>query len=168
MWQRLARPVAIHLSTTLTRSFATSFGTTSFVSSSSLGTGTSALALLPPPGPSRGTTAILGQTGETRTGERTRAGSCRKREIWQKMTIWLLFNLRLPVTHGRRGEDAPPLASKNFSPPLEPKIRDLKKFRTRKGKKYFLIIFFYYCGFLREDMALILLNKPCFSFSCFD
>ncbi len=36
---------------------------------------------------------------------------------------------------GGMGGDAPPLASKNLSPPLEPKIRDLqKKFLPKKGK----------------------------------
>ncbi len=57
---------------------------------------------------------------------------------------------RLPSTHGRwggeMGGDAPPLASKNQSPPLEPKIRDLLKNWARKGgilkfMKIFSLIF---------------------------
>ena len=43
---------------------------------------------------------------------------------------------------GAPGGGAPPLASKNLSPLLEPKIRDLKKNRARKGGKLkFLRIF---------------------------
>ncbi len=40
---------------------------------------------------------------------------------------------------GGWGGDAPPLASKNLSPPLEPKIRDLQKISGQKrGKVHFL------------------------------
>ena len=42
-------------------------------------------------------------------------------------------------THGRRGGhgggDAPPLASKNISPPLEPKIRNLQKISGQKREE---------------------------------
>ncbi len=71
------------------------------------------------------------------------------------------------VTHGRRGGDGgngPPLASKNRSPPLEPKNRDFQKYSGQeKGKIYiFENIFFNVCGFLSEEMALMLLKNLAF------
>ena len=68
---------------------------------------------------------------------------------------------------GYGGKDASPLASKNLSPPVEPKIRDLQKKWARKGEKlFFLKKIFIFFGFLSDEMALMLL-KNCFSFSCF-
>ncbi len=52
------------------------------------------------------------------------------------------------ATGGGWGGDAPPLASKNLSPPLEPKIRDLpKKFGPGTGENYFFFekLFFFLC-----------------------
>ncbi len=53
---------------------------------------------------------------------------------------------------GGGGGDAPPLASKNLSPPLEPKIRDLKKSGQERGKNDFYKLFNF--GFLSVQMAV--------------
>ncbi len=75
---------------------------------------------------------------------------------------------------GGDGGGAPSLASKNLSPPLEPKIRNLQKNSGQgMGKiEFFEIVFFNFCGFLSEEMVLMLpknlvflshvYNDPCF------
>ena len=69
---------------------------------------------------------------------------------------------------GGWGGDAPPLASKNLSPPLEPKIRDLKKILTKKRKKcIFLKKSLSFMIFARKDRTLILLKKLLVSYSYF-
>ncbi len=62
---------------------------------------------------------------------------------------------------GDGGGDAPPLASKNLSPPLEPKIRDHQKKSDQKREKieFFENLRFIFCGFLSEEMAIILLKN---------
>ncbi len=61
---------------------------------------------------------------------------------------------------GGWGGDAPPVASKNLSPPLEPKIRDHKKSDQKRGKiDIFENLCFIFCGFLSEEMAIILLKN---------
>ncbi len=59
---------------------------------------------------------------------------------------------------GGWGGDAPPLASKNLSPPLEPKIRDLQKNSGHKKEKVniFLKKILSYVIFARKDWTLIL------------
>ena len=68
--------------------------------------------------------------------KRTRAGM--KNEIaLHDHTILLAFGQIGRGAHtwardGGNGGDAPPLASKNLYPPLEPRIRDLQKIMARK------------------------------------
>ena len=51
--------------------------------------------------------------------------------------------------------DAPPLGCKNLSPPLEPKIRDLKKLgQERRKMEIFENLFSNFCGFLSKDIVL--------------
>ena len=61
---------------------------------------------------------------------------------------------------GGWGGDAPPLASKNLSPPLEPKIRDLQKNSGQKKKKntFFKKISFF-CDFCTEKLDPYFVKK---------
>ena len=70
---------------------------------------------------------------------------------------------------GGMGGDAPPLASKNLSPPLEPKIRDLQKNSGQKRGKgqIFLKKSLSFVIFAWNDWTLILLKKLLVSYSCF-
>ncbi len=68
---------------------------------------------------------------------------------------------------GERGGmegDAPPLASKNLYPHIKPKIRVLQKNLGEKKEKIdsFENIFFIFCSFLSEEMALMLLKTLLF------
>ena len=68
------------------------------------------------------------------------------------------------------GGDAPPLASKNLSPPLEPKIRDLQKnFWPKKGEpcNFVLKKSPSFVIFVQKDWTPFLLKKLLVSYSCF-
>ncbi len=66
--------------------------------------------------------------------------------IWTRAVSRIQYNNHT-WARGEEGGDAPPLASKNLSPPLEPKIRDLQKISGQKRgkcnlkKNLFLLLF---------------------------
>ena len=70
---------------------------------------------------------------------------------------------------GGMGGDAPPLASKNLSPPLEPKIRDLqKKIWPKKGESaFFLEKISLFRDFCTERPDTYFVKKLLVFYSCF-
>ncbi len=54
-------------------------------------------------------------------------GGGRRFSNFREMRVRVVIRGELGKPHMGEGGDAPPLASKNLSPPLEPKIRDLQK-----------------------------------------